>query len=277
MPSFATGRTLTAAALALMGASAASADSRMPLASHRAVYDLTLISSKGDGAPASARGRMVFDFTGSACDGYSVNFRYITEMSSAEGQTIVSDMRSATFEDGAAKTLDFKIETENHGRGQTNVVDGRAEKSGDGALSLDLRSPKRAKLDLDEDVAFPTEQIIRTIEAAAEGKRIAEMKVYDGSDDGQKIFSTLSVIGKEATGASPEKPDVAAALVSSRRWPVVVSYFDTSKKQDTPDYTLSFDLYENGVSGAMKLDYGSFVLKGEMTSLELRPSSACGK
>ena len=71
----------------------------------------------------------------------------------------------------------------------------------------------------------------------------------------RKIFSTLSVIGREATGASPEKPEIAKALAESRRWPVVVSYFDTSKKQDTPDYPLSFDLYENGVSRSLVLDY----------------------
>ena len=264
-------------ATAFVASSAARADARMPLASHRAVYDLSLVSAKGDDAPASARGRMVFEFNGSSCEGYSVNFRYLTEMQSSEGQTILSDMRSATFEDGDAKTLDFKIETDNHGRGGGGLVDGHAVKSGDGALSLDLRSPKLTKVDLDEDVAFPTEQIARLIDAAKDGKHIAEMKVFDGSDNGEKIFSTLSVIGKLATTPSPEKSDVVAPIATMQRWPVVVSYFDNSKKKDTPEYILSFDLYENGVSGAMRLDYGTFVLKGVMTSLELLPSRECAK
>ena len=266
------------ASLAAMAAAApAMADSRIPLAAHRAVYDLSLASTKGDGAPAAARGRMVFEFNGSACEGYSVNFRYLTEMQSQEGQTVVSDMRSATFEDGESRNLDFKIETENHGRGSAKIVDGHATKSGDGALSLDLRSPKRTKVDLDEDVAFPTEQMVRTIAAARDGQRIAEMKVFDGSDDGEKIFSTLSVIGKAASTPSVEKPEIISALAEMRRWPVTVSYFDNSKKQDTPEYILTFDLYENGVSGAMRLDYGSFVLKGEMSRLELLPGKECGK
>ncbi len=37
----------------------------------------------------------------------------------------------------------------------------------------------------------------------------------------------------------------------------------------TPIYTLSFDLYENGVSGRIKLDYGDFALAGVMTTLDL--------
>ena len=167
-----------------------------------------------------------------------------------------------------------------HKKGRTvsvNVGTTLNEKSGDGALLLALRSPKLAKLDLDEDVAFPTEQIVRLIDAARDGQRIAEMKVFDGSDNGEKIFSTLSIIGRPAANPSTEKADVIASLADMRRWPVTVSYFDISKKQDTPEYILSFDLYENGVSGAMKLDYGPYVLKAQMTSLELLPTRACAK
>ncbi len=42
----------------------------IPLASHRAVYDLTLLKAVGTKSPTGARGRIAFDFSGSACDGY---------------------------------------------------------------------------------------------------------------------------------------------------------------------------------------------------------------
>ena len=48
-------------------------------------------------------------------------------------------------------------------------------------------------------------------------------------------------------------------------WPVRLSYFTTGEGERTPIYTLSFDLYENGVSGALKLDYGDFAILGDMT------------
>ena len=248
----------------------------VPLAAHRAIYDLSLLKSTGDSAPASARGRIVFEFTGSACEGYAASFRQLTEVQTQAGETSSSDMRSATFEDGESQNFNFKVETINNGRG-AEVVDGRAMKSKDGALSLDLRSPKRGKLDLDHQVAFPTEQILRMIEAAKEQKRTLDMKVYDGSDDGRKIFSTLALIGKEATSVPEEKAAQVKALEGIKRWPVKVSYFDLAKKENNPDYIMSFDLYENGISGALKLDYGSFVLKAEMTGLELLPQSACQK
>ncbi len=38
---------------------------------------------------------------------------------------------------------------------------------------------------------------------------------------------------------------------------------------------LSFDLFENGVSGALKLDFGEFSLRGEMKRLEMLEAAAC--
>ena len=40
-------------------------------------------------------------------------------------------------------------------------------------------------------------------------------------------------------------------------------------------YALSFELYENGISRALMLDYNDFVVKGKLTSLELKPLKPC--
>src|SRR5205807_8968768 len=47
---------------------------KISLVSHRAVYELTLLRSVGSKSPTAAHGRIAFDFTGSACDGYVQNF-----------------------------------------------------------------------------------------------------------------------------------------------------------------------------------------------------------
>jgi len=63
------------------------------------------------------------------------------------------------------------------------------------------------------------------------------------------------------------------------RWPVTISYFDRTagekSGEQTPVYAITFELYENGVSRALVLDYGDFVLTGEMTSLELKDAKPC--
>ena len=258
-------------------ASASAAGAVAPtLASHRAVYELTLLSSKGDKAPNTARGRIAFDFSGNACDGYTQNFRQLTELQPPEGPARTSDMCSATFEDASAKTFRFKVESKVDERG-VEEIDGSASKSGDGALSVRLMRPSPSRLDLDQDVVFPTEHIVRIIEAARAGERTLSLKAFDGSDTGRKVFQTLTVIGKQAEALPPEKAAQAAQLKDIKRWPVTISYFEEDKKDNAPNYVLSFDLYENGVSRALKLDYGDFVLAGEMKQLDFLPAKPCKK
>jgi hypothetical protein len=62
-----------------------------------------------------------------------------------------------------------------------------------------------------------------------------------------------------------------------RRWPVSISYFEEGQGDAQPNYVLSFELYENGVSRALKLNYGSFTLAGEMVELKLNAASPCDK
>jgi len=60
---------------------------------------------------------------------------------------------------------------------------------------------------------------------------------------------------------------------------VTISYFDRDKADRTgeqmPTYTLQFELFENGISRALILDYQDFVVSGELTSLELRKQKPC--
>jgi hypothetical protein len=255
--------------------SAARAEPALVLAPHRAVYELNLLSASGSRAPTQAHGRIAFDFTGSACEGYVQNFRQITELQPEEGSVRVSDMRSATFEAGDGHDYRFQITTKVDDGGED--VDGDARKAQNQKFSVDLTRPKRTRLDLPGPVLFPTEHIRHILASARAQETILEARVYDGSGDGSKVFATMSVIGKPTTTATDEKATRIDALKNMRRWPVTISYFETDKRDGEPAYILSFDLYENGISRALKLDYGDFVLSGEMTELTLLPVPKCDK
>ena len=58
------------------------------------------------------------------------------------------------------------------------------------------------------------------------------------------------------------------------RWPVTVSYYDrdakTKEGEQTPVYAMSFELFENGVSRALVLDYNDFVIAGAMGRFDVR-------
>jgi hypothetical protein len=250
------------------------------LASHRAVYELTLAQSShgNNSSTVSARGRILYDFTGSACEGYKLEFRQVSELDNGEGKVTLSDLRSNTWEDGDAKNFHFKSENRMNDR-LLDQVDGQAVRQPDN-IAVTLTKPNDAKLKLDRSIVFPTEHVRRIIDAARGGKSILEFPVYDGSEKGEKIYNTLSVIGRMIPPNERVPTDAAAgqaALAGLGRWPVTVSYFDRkgATGEQTPVYAITFELYENGISRALLLDYNDFAISGALKSLEIRDVKPC--
>ena len=272
-----TGKSLvaTAAAALSIGLGAARAET-IPFAAHRAVYDLSLLKSNGRKAPEGVTGRIILEFTGSACEGYVTNFRQVTELQPAEGDAHVADMRSTTFEDAEAKVFNFKIETKVD-QVTTETIDGTASHSGNGAMSIKLQKPMSAKLDRASGILFPTEHMRHILDTARDGGKLIETQAYDGSGNGEKVFNTLTVIGAPITAPAEEKPVQIEPLKSMRRWPVTISYFDVQTPDQPPQYVMGFDLYENGIARALKIDYGDFTLSGDMTDLAYLGDGACKK
>ena len=260
-------------------ARAQSAGAPVALAPHRAVYDLKLTDSHGKRSLESARGRIVYDFSGNACEGYALRFRQVTELDSGEGKSVVSDLRSTTWEDGAAKA--FRFNSQNYmNQDEVDSVDGQAERQPDG-VTVDLTKPERKKAGIGEAV-FPAEHMRRVIAAARAGERLLELPIFDGSETGEKVYQTLTVIGRRISPAEHKLTDVTAkeqTLASMARWPVTISYFDRGKAaetgEQTPVYSINFELFENGISRAVALDYGDFSIAGDLTALELRETKPC--
>ena len=181
-------------------------------------------------------------------------------------------VNAMSFEEANGKSMRFQIDSQ--GAQDTPPVAGTATRGDDDDMRVVLTKPKAQTLDFGHEVLFPTQHIERLIEAAKQGGGPMQARVYDGSDTGAKIFATMSVVGKEATKPD-EDTQTASALSGVRRWPVVISYFNEAATDAPPEYTLSFDLYENGVSGSLKLDYGAFALHARLRKLEILPTSAC--
>src|SRR6266852_8195747 len=97
---------LVAAALSVPVLAAGGA-APIALVPHRAVYDLKLGQSHGQRAVEAVRGRILYDFSGSACDGYALNFRQVSELDSGEGKTALSDLRASTRKEVGAKRFRF--------------------------------------------------------------------------------------------------------------------------------------------------------------------------
>jgi hypothetical protein len=263
--------------LAALIGSPGNAAAAVPFLPHQALYDLSLVKSRGSSSINSARGRILYNFSGNACEGYTSEFRQVSELEVGEGKVTLSDLRSTSWEDGAGKSYRFKIDSRMND-GASSPVDGMAERTGD-QITVKLKQPEVKTFTLDGSTVFPTEQIQRIIAAAKEGKSLLELTVYDGSDNGQKVYNTLSVIGHAIPGdkqaASPDPSTTNDQMKSMTRWPVTVSYYDRDggKKKDgeeTPVYSMSFELFENGVSRALVLDYNDFVISGALGKFDVK-------
>jgi envelope integrity protein B len=252
------------------------------LAPHLAIYDLKLSKSRGSRAIEAVRGRILYDFSGSACEGYELKFRQVSELDSGEGKPALSDLRSTTWEDGDARKFRFSSENLFNER-RTEVVDGHADRDAK-TVAVSLRKPKEKNFNVPGGAVFPTEHMRRIIAAAREGKSVLEFPVYDGSESGEKLYNTLTVIGRPIASGEKAPSDAAAKvpeLAKLTRWPVTISYFDKKDEkseqsgEQTPVYSIGFELYENGISRALVLDYTDFTISGEMTSLELKNVKPC--
>jgi hypothetical protein len=251
---------------------------KIELVPHLAVYDLRLAQARGSRIAEAVTGRILYDFSGNACEGYALQFRQVSELNTSEGKASVSDLRTITWEDGTAQNYRFQSENLLDEK-PIETVDGQAERRA-GGVAVNLTKPGEKKFDADPTVVFPTEHMRRIIAAARAGHTMLEVPIYDGSENGEKIFSTLTIIGAAIPPDQRVPTDAAAgqtALNGMVRWPVTISYFekDASSGEQTPVYSVAFELYENGISRALTLDYNDFVLRGDMSLLEIRDSKPC--
>jgi hypothetical protein len=258
---------------------AAASAAGIQFAPHRAVYEMQLDERDAARNIAAVRGRMVFDIKGSHCAGYTLSNRMVTRITDAEGGEVVSDIRSETWEDGAGAHFRFDSSQYLDNR-LTESLKGEAERQADGkAIAVKLNPPQASEMNIPGDARFPTQFSLEILEAARNGKRIVQAKVYDGSENGEQVFATTTFIGKAiAPGSEAEQaPDpIGETLSGLRSWPVSISYFDVDSASDTtPSYQLSFRLFENGVSRQLRIDYGTFALTGKLSSLELHEPVPC--
>ncbi len=260
-------------------AEALAAKEPVKLVAHRAVYEMTLDDARSASGITGIDGRMVFEFTGSPCDGYSLNMRMVTEMTDTQGQTNLTDLRSSTWEQGDGQKFRFQsAQYLNDKLG--DVTMGRAFRSGPNAeVKVKISQPAAGELDLPAQVLFPTQHSLALIDAALAGQSLFQARIYDGSEKGRKVYDTTAFIGKmvkpgtETDTLEPAAKDKGLGDLAS--WPVSIGYFEPKGGDLVPSYQIDFRLYANGVSRDLLIDYGDFSIRGTLTSLEYLTTTEC--
>ena len=271
-------RIVLMATIMLVAGSVSTARSEpVSLAGHRAVYDVALEKGAGQAGNLTATGRVVLEFDGDACQGYTQNMRFLTRYVGPNGPATTSDVQSTTWESGDG-TL-FRFNSRQYQDGDLKLsTSGDAAKADGSEIIVDLEEPEESEFSFADGILFPTEHLKLLIAQAEEGARFVQRDVFDGSDTGDTVSATNAVIGQPARS---EIADVAGVepLNGMIYWPVSLAYFelgaDGEPGEEVPSYQLSFDLFRNGVSTDILIDYGEFALRATLSEIRFFDAVDC--
>jgi len=132
---------------------------------------------------------MVFEFGGSPCEGYTVKFRFVTEVRSDEA-TQLTDQRTTTWED--AKGTAFTSSTRSYVDGQLDQeIRGNASAEA-GRTVVELVRPEAARHELGPAL-FPTRHMIDLLQRIERGETFYETTIFDASDAAGRPYRELRI------------------------------------------------------------------------------------
>ncbi len=245
------------------------------LASHRAVYDLKSSDVDRRSGIISAEGRLAYEITGSACDGWSTSYRIATRYVKAEGVTQLTDTQVTAWEAGDGSELQVTQKQYNDQSLQSETsMSAKIAPGKEGTARM--TRPTEKSITLPAGTLFSVAQQSQILKSASNGEKRFSGPVFEGSGS-ETVYDVVNLIGDM-------KPDASfAAIVKDvkpmsgmKAWSVSSAYYPL---QDTaagvPEYQSSFVMFENGVSTNVVFDYGNYQLRGELMKLELLPVEKC--
>lgn len=260
-------------------AAAASAQTVPPLRNivvpHRAVYEIALARTDTGSGVSTAAGRMVFEVTGNACEGYRMRQRMVVNIGDDEGNLGRLDFRISTYESATGDLYNFDSQTTLNAD-VIEAVAGEARRVGPD-VEVKLKQPSEKVLRLDGETLFPSQHLQSILDAALAERPFVSAEIYEGAGTGDASDAATAAIG----GALRDGP-AGPLRTGLRHWPVSVGYFDGAEGEnddlgeETPAYQMQFTLYENGVTNDLVMDYGDYALSGELEDIEPLDASECG-
>ncbi|MGQ0674333.1 MAG: cell envelope integrity EipB family protein [Hyphomicrobium sp.] len=250
------------------------------LAPHRAVYDIALNRTTPGSGVDDMTGRLVYEISGSPCEGYTQTMRFVTRTINKDGEASVTDLRTSSWEDVPARRLRFST-TNYQNEAMVEQTQGDARRAESVApAKVDLAKPAKKTVDLSAGIYFPVQHSIALIEAAQAGKTLFKAELYDGSENGEKVFVTSALIGRQAAPGAIAMPALAGVgdqLSRTPSWPVSISYFksDNSRADAIPAYEMSYRFHANGVTSKLVIDHGEFAFSGELKELTFLDAAVC--
>lgn len=239
------------------------------MASHRAVYTMSLGTARSGSSTADARGVMYLEWA-EGCDGWTVSQRMKLMLYPAQGGEIDTDSNFSSWESRDGLSYRFTVR---------NLRDGKVAEEFRGDARMDgpersgkavFTTPSGLSFELPKGSMFPTEHMVRLIMAAQAGEKRFSRVMFDGANS-EGPLEVNAIIGAPSglvTGAADE-------LTNKTSWPVRMAFFPILSQQAEPEQEVSVRLYENGVADHYLLDYGDFTVTAVVEKMEPLPRPKC--
>ena len=250
-------------AAALLGIAAGPPPS-IELAAHRALYELTLASARGD--VTGATGTMSYEI-GDACDGWTAHQQLAMTITNRDGQDtdMLSDYTTYESKDGTALQFRARDTTDSN---VTSEVGGDATTTADGGEAR-YTQPKPTATKLPKGTLFPMAHTKAIIAAAIAGTKFLEIPLFDGTGAEGAQDSTIAI-----TSWTPPQPTKWKDLDTLPSGRVHVAFFKRGNTAQQPEYEVSMRYWDNGVADDLLMDFGDFTMRGRLKALVL-PRKGC--
>jgi hypothetical protein len=266
-------QSLAAAAIAAMALSstACAAAPAVPtvqgLASHRAIYDLSLTRAAQSEGVRSAKGTMIYSVT-DRCDGYTVESNLQMELAFASGIDNQIDQRYAAWEAKDGRAASFRMQVLENGT-LSKSYRGNVALEADGSGTVTYETDSIQTFKLPKGTLLSTGHTLALIKAAASGEKFFVRPVIDGSFE-EGPFMVSAVIAPAHGGATK-----AGDLATGQAWPVSLAYFAFGTDNEAPSYELNMNILATGVARNLSQDFGKFTLGFDLVRAEPIAAPPC--
>ncbi len=243
------------------------------LASHRALYSMTLHSARSGSGISSVAGEMAVEWA-RTCAGWTFEHQSVIDVTFSARDPVRLSTNATSWE--SLDGLQYRFSVRNLTNGKvTERVEGVAQLvAAGGPGRVTFTAPKRRTLKLSPGTLFPVGHSVEMIALAGRAPTMVTRTVFDGmSFDG--AFQLSAALGAPTTRGADGGTGLQA-LAGRRYWPVQLAFFPVSSPAAAPEHEVGMHMYDNGISDELLVSFGEFTVRSRLTRLEILKPRVCG-
>ncbi len=256
--------------------------SPVTLASHKALYTVTLTGTHPGSDYLDVSGKMILEFT-DACDVWTTKQKSLLRTVTGEGTESLShsDFSARETKDGAS----YDFSTKQTQDGDTSEFRGHAarDSQSDGGFAK-YTKPEQTTYKLPPHFLFQTAQQVKLIEYAKKGGHFLSGDMFDGSEGGGASHFNAIVL---KTPGKDSAANLKNPLLDSPLHKVRIAFYPPAGTEDKsdgqtaadsneePEYEMTMTVHDNGVVSDYDYDYQDFSVHGQLQAIQALAHPRC--